>query len=1024
VRGAGGRNLAPLDDYVPTAEGMSLVELGQTAARIGIPGRIVARSDGAAPAVPSIVHLRIGHFSAVVEHDPITGRYRLDDPAFGYSVWMSAEVLAAETSALAFVPGAEVPEGWRDAGEREASEVRGRSCPPGGPDNEGPCANCGPAGAGGGGGGGNRGNGGGGPNYGMPGYWFSTINAGLMISDVPLSYRPPRGPAVEFGLVYSSRDLLLPQTFTFGNLGAGWFGDWLSYAEEQPASCGIIFNGCAPERVSVLLRSGGLEQYMGAPDTNGAYPTHYRQRATLYRVSSSPIRYERRLADGTVEVFGLADTAPAGQRRVFLTEVIDPHGQALTFTYDAQYRLAAVTDAIGQVTTLTYGLTSDPLKVTLVTDPFGRTAQLDYDSAGRLTAITDTIGLRSSFTYGGHDMIASLTTPYGTTTFSYEADAAALYTTPAVQATDPLGGTERLEFRWEDPTAAATEVGVVVPPGFEAANMDLDRYNTVYWDKRQWAAHPSDPSKATVTKWLLRAIYPGGDVIRSVAVPHSVKRPLENRVWYAYPGQPSAAWAGTHTTPSVTARVLDDGTVQRWERTYNALGQVVTTTDPLGRQTTSTYAANGRDLLEVRQTTGGLTDLLAGFANYTALGQPQTTTDAAGQTTTYTYNAAGQVLTATNAKQETTTYTYDPEGRLSTVTGPVAGATTTYGYDLRGRLMTVTEDGHTVTTLYDTFDRPIRIEYPDGTFETILYDRLDVSSRRDRAGRVTRYYYDPLRRLTATRDPLNRTIQQAWCGCGSLDALVDANGNRTEWVRDVQGRVTREERANGSGTDFIYEQTTSRLKRQTDAKGQHTDYPNNQTSTYNYYPAAADHRLQTIHHKYPGGATLSKFDYTYDPVGNIVTWRQQADNDAVLWTYGYDKADQLTSATKYSTDAQPVVLKRYGYAYDPAGNRTAEQIDDTVTGASHDNMNRLLSHQPAGGLQFAGTVSEPAAVTIQGKPAAVAGDNTFRATVPVASGTNVVTVTATDPSGNTALREYEVDNLGTPRSSRTTRMGT
>ena len=103
----------------------------------------------------------------------------------------------------------------------------------------------------------------------------------------------------------------------------------------------------------------------------------------------------------------------------------------------------------------------------------------------------------------------------------------------------------------------------------------------------------------------------------------------------------------------------------------------------------------------MRQTTGGLNDLLATYANY-AQHRPQTVTDAAGQTTTLTYNAAGQVLTVTNAKNETTTNTYDTEGRLTTVTGPVSGATTTYTYDGYGRMRTVTDaDNATVTTDYD-----------------------------------------------------------------------------------------------------------------------------------------------------------------------------------------------------------------------------------------------------------------------------------------------------------------------------------
>jgi RHS repeat-associated protein len=1118
------RLLKTLDTYVPTADGMSLAELRAMAAKVGISGVMATRTEAAAPVVPSIVHLRIGHFSALVQHDEERNAYLLDDPALGGPVWMDAQTLVDETSAFALLPANRLSEGWTLASDEDAEGIAGRSCPPGGPDGEGPCPNC-PS------------------NYGMAGYWFSTINAGLMVSDTPLGYRPPLGPAVEFALRYSSRDALLPQSITFGNQGPGWFNDWLSYAEERPIACGIINNGCVIAHVAVLLRGGGLENYMGEPDANGVYPSHYRERAALVRTSSSPIRYERRLPSGSVEVFGLSDAAPIGQRRVFLTKIIDPQGQALVFTYDAQYRLAAVTDAVGQVTTLAYEFGPDPLRLTQVTDPYGRSATLEYDGARRLNGITDVMGLKSSFVYGPHDMIASLTTPYGTTTFQYETNSTLNFTQPVVQATDPLGGTERLEFRWDDAGIAQTEAAATVPAGFAAANANLNWYNTVYWDKRAWSLHPGDTTKATITKWLLRAVYPGGDVIRSVAVPHSVKRPLENRVWYAYPGQTSAEWAGTHTTPSITARVLDDGATQRWEKTYNSQGQVLTSTDPLGRQTSYTYASNGLDLVEVRQTTGATNDVLASIGDFTALHQAQTITDAAGQSTTSTYNAAGQVLESTNAKQETTTYGYDGNGRISTISGPVTGSTRTYGYDTHGRLLTVTEDGHTVVILYDDFDRPIRTEYPDGTYEFVVYDRLDVSSRRDRAGRVTRYYYDALRRLTATRSPLGDTVRQEWCDCGTLDALVDGAGNRTAWQRDLLGRVIRESRANGSGFDYVYESTTGRLKRQTDAKGQHTDYvyaldnkllqaafpnaevqtptvsyeydstygrksvmvdgigttnfvyhangqpgagevasidgpwvndtityvydqlgrvttrsvggvgvtwtfdglgrttselnalgtfvsvydgssrriasisyPNGQTIAYDYYPAISDQRLQTIHHKYSGGATLSKLDYTYDATGNVITWRHQADSHAVLWTYGYDLADQLTGAVKRTTNTPATVLNRFTYSYDSAGNRIAEQIDDTLLGAIHDNMNRLVSQEPTGGLTFSGNVSEPADVLIQGHKATVSSDNSFRATVPVTSGTNPVTIIATDPSGNVALKEYDVDSIGTARN--------
>ena len=100
---------------------------------------------------------------------------------------------------------------------------------------------------------------------------------------------------------------------------------------------------------------------------------------------------------------------------------------------------------------------------------------------------------------------------------------------------------------------------------------------------------------------------------------------------------------------------MDDGSTQLRQWTRNDQGQVTSATDPLGRRTSYTYAANGLDLLEVRQTTGTLNDLLATYGSYTSGHLPQTVTDAAGQPTTLTYTAAGQVLTRTNALNETTT---------------------------------------------------------------------------------------------------------------------------------------------------------------------------------------------------------------------------------------------------------------------------------------------------------------------------------------------------------------------------------
>jgi len=1114
---------AALRTFVPTAGGTSLAQVAELAKQSGLRMQMAKRVDAREVPIPSIMHWRLGHFSAIVAQDG--DRYQVAVVALGGSRWVPRALLLDESSGYWLIPAGAARDGWSDVSVSDAAAVIGHSCPPGGPPPTGPdCPTCPP------------------PAAGMPSYHLDEVTASLVLLDQPTTYTAPRGPDATFRLSYNHRDITQPQIFSYANLGPMWGFSWVRFLQEEPLVC---IQGCQPAHVWVQMGAGAAEYYSG-PNGQGEYPAHWNSKAVLVRTSTNPLRYERRLADGGVEVYGLPDAGPAGQQRVFLTQVIDPQGLSIALTWDAQFRPVAITDAIGQVSSFSYELASDPLKVTRFTDPYGRSAVMTYNAAGQLSSITDTLGLTTTFSYAAEDFISAMRTPYGVTTFRHESwSLEGSYVQRFIEATDPLSGTEHVEFRYQEPTLATSLPAAQVPTGFTAWNDRLEWYNTFAWDKRQWMLGANDITKATIMRWTTKPLWPTGTSY-SAPVPHSVKKPLEARVWYQYPDQTSADYLGTFKQPTVVARVLDDGTSQIREYAYNGQGQLTLARDPLGRETTYEYAANGIDRIATRQKSGASYELLATRTHNTQH-LPLTTTDAAGQTTVFTYNAAGQVLTVTNAKNETTTSTYDPDGRILTVTGPVSGSTTTYTYDGLGRMHTVTDpDAFTVTTDFDAFDRPTITTYPDATTEVTTYDRLDAATRRDRLGRVTRQFYDPLRRVTSTRDPAGRTVRQEWCACGTLDALVDASGNRTRWERDLQGRVTKEIRADGRETVYSYETTSSRPQSMTDPKQQVTTYsyfaddrllsvtftselnatpdisftydgaygrmasmvdgtgtttyayhpvavlgatqlasvdgpltndtityvydelgrvttraidgaantltwsfdalgrvtseadvlgtftytyegvtsrvatvtyPNGQTSAYSYLGNSQDHRLETIHHKYPNGSTLSKFDYTYNAVGQFLTWRQQTDSaPAVLWSYGYDAADQLTSAVKTNTGGTPTVLNRQAYTYDPAGNRTSEQNDDVVTGASFNNVNELISQQPVGALVVAGTVNEPATVTIQGQSAQVTSGNAFRGTLPVQAGANTFTIMATDPNGNSTTKQYQVSNTGTGKT--------
>jgi YD repeat-containing protein len=365
----------------------------------------------------------------------------------------------------------------------------------------------------------------------MARYSVHSMLVSLNIEDRPLRYSPAFGPSVDFTVTYNQRDTQQPSTFTYSNLGPKWTFDWLSYVSDDP-------NTQLP--LTGLYRSGGGAEIFVFDSGSQTFTPDAQSHATLVKTGAAS--YERRMPDGSKQVFGLSDGATSYPRHVFMTQIVDPAGNAVSIGYDASFRVTTITDALSQVTTLAYTLAGDPLKITQVTDPFGRFATFDYTN-GQLTKITDEIGIQSQFTYTpGTDAIDSLTTPYGTTSFVRGESG----TNRWIEMTDPLGGKERVEYRDQAPGISATDP--VAPTATGITNASLDMANTFYWDKKAMLMAPGDYTQAKITHWLYNA---DGSVS---GIASSEKQPLENRLWYTYTGQSDYQHAGPKREPLASGK--------------------------------------------------------------------------------------------------------------------------------------------------------------------------------------------------------------------------------------------------------------------------------------------------------------------------------------------------------------------------------------------------------------------------------------------------------------------------------------
>lgn len=962
--------LSPKTDLIHASEstrlGFSLSQVAALSSRLGLYFQMAYREKGAAFVLPSVVHFRLDHYAAMVRQEG--DHYLLQDPTFENDVWMTREALEGEASGYFLVPPGELPRGWRGVSAREADSVWGKGLT--GENDKGPHAPCDPSTQGG--------SSCSKPDPDCKGIAVPRVHlmlVSLNINDEPVGYSPPVGAAMRFMVRYNQRDAFQPSNFLYSNLGPKWTFDWLSYITDKPIT--------SSADVSYYVMGGGTRVFTGfvAADPSKGIPFDnyaFQQLDQTKLIRTSPDSYEMLYSDGARKVFAevwtgsipskdtspTLETSPWGggvvslSRKIFLTQLIDPSGNSVSLSYDAHVRVAKITDAIGQVTSLSYDHPTDMFKITKVTDPFGRFATFDYDASNRLSRITDVIGLTSEFTYEADgpsgstsDFIVKLETktktaglPSRVTTFAKTEPG----NTRSLETTYPNGDKDRVEYNQSTtlPGIHALDPVQSVPGGVTTGNHFgfLFYRNTYYWSKVAYAAAYPDPTaaspdytKAKVFHWL-HGLAHAPNMNTTAGVLESVKEPLEGRVWYDYAGQSSGPLVvGSTNKPAHVGRVLADGFTQLYTYEYNGFGHLIKQVDPVGRTFSYLYAPNGIDLLETRQTRAGRNELLS-KATYNTKHLPLTSTDAAGQTTTYTYNTRGQMVTKTNAKNETITHSYDVNGHLKSVNGPLPGAATTFTYDSVGRVRTKTdESGYTLTFDYDALDRLTKLTFPDGTFDQHSYERLDLILIRDRAGRETTFEYNSIRQMTKRTDPLNRMTLFQWCRCGALKSLTDSMGRSTTWRHDIQGRVTSKEYADGSKLTYRYDNTITRLSQRIDEQLQVTQYDYNRDDTLariSYSNAlvatppvaleydSAYRRLRSM----TDGTGTTRFRYV--PINAVLS---------------------LGSGQLASVDG-PLPNDTMTFAYDALGRRVSTGVNGVASSVTYDAGGRITSDTNALGV--------------------------------------------------------------------------
>ncbi|MFH8768170.1 putative T7SS-secreted protein [Streptomyces sp. NPDC017958] len=634
-------------------------------------------------------------------------------------------------------------------------------------------------------------------------------------------------------------------------------------------------------------------------DRNGNWITfEYDAEGTPLAIASSSGQAVRVTSDsGRIVAFHLAATGEELRRYGYtdgnLTEVYNPSGLPLRFTYDEAGRITSWTDtndrgytyeyddrdrciaeggSAGHMTLrLSYG-EPDPesgFRTTTATTGEGHTRRYLVNDTWQVVAEIDALGATTRYLRDRYHRLLSQTDPLGhTTTLRYDDEG------NLTSVIRPDGREVRAEYNALGlPVKVVNPDGTVIRQGFD------ERGN-----RTSVTAPAGQTTRFTYTEagHLTSVTDPLGNTTRVVCdragLPLEITDPLGASTRYERDafGRPTAItdplgaatlleWS---TEGCLTRRTAPDGATETW--TYDGEGNCTSHTDPIGG--VSRFEYTHFDLLTARTGPDGVR---YEFDHDTELRLTKVT-NPQGLTWTYEYDAAGRLTTETDFDDRTLTYGYDSAGRLTSRRN-VLGEAVSFERNELGQVTRKDAAGQVTTYAYDLTDQLAQASGPDGATLTLLRDRYGRLHSETVDGRTLSYTYDVLGRRTGRTTPTGATTTWSY----------DAVGRRTGMV------------ASGRAIDFTYDEAGRELTRRLGGT----------IAVEHSFDALG--RLTTQSVTGAEGRTVQHRSYTYRADGNLI---------------GID--DQLTGSRHFDLDAagRVTAVNAAGwterYAYDEAGNQT------------------------------------------------------------------------------------------------------
>ena len=414
-------------------------------------------------------------------------------------------------------------------------------------------------------------------------------------------------------------------------------------------------------------------------------------------------------------------------------QIRDNLGRAVSYGYDAQFRLQTVTDAGGGVTTYTY-------------HPQGA----QYALIETIKDARQIVYLSNAWDVTNRRVTRQTMADGGAYQFTYTVDGTGLITQTDVA--DPRGYVRRVTFN---------------PSGYPLS--DTRALGTAEAQQTSYVRSVPNLPFSNLVSRMTDALNRSTDLTHDALA--NVLRVTR------YLGTTPVTTTYTYEPAFNRVATMQDPLNHTTTFTYEASGarNLESITDPLGHRTSFTHDAQGQPLTVT--TPAGTMQL-----SYDQ-GDLATITDSLGKVTTRFTDPGGRLISVTSPLGHRTRYEWDPLNQVTKIIDPM-NAVTQLTYDRNGNLTGVRDArGNLTQFTADSMDRALsRADALLHTASVLLYDENGNPRQvRDRKGQVTQ----------TTFDPLDRPRVITWADASTTSLTWDAGNRLTQLTDSISGTVTR-----------------------------------------------------------------------------------------------------------------------------------------------------------------------------------------------------------------------------------------